>query len=144
MDSGSATLCLFALTEIMAKKKDPYQQIMANIDWNRILLTIIPILQPVLIFGGWYIFSRMDKRADALSKLIAVTEPIPAVDLNLPSAVVLASLYHSLEEAMSFWPEIPEPVKEFFDTEVQKPKEGETWQQFIERRLRETGLFSLF
>ena len=122
-------------------KKDPYEQIMANIDWNRVVLTIIPILQPILIFGGWLVFSRMDKRADALSKLIAVTEPIPAVDLNLPSAVVLASLYHSLEEAMSFWPEIPEEVKEFFETEVQKPKEGETFQQFLERRLRETGLF---
>ena len=122
-------------------KKDPFQQIMTNIDWNRVVLTIIPILQPILIFGGWLVFSRMDKRADALSKLIAVTEPIPAVDLNLPSAVVLASLYHSLEEAMSFWPEIPEEVKEFFETEVQKPKEGETWQQFLERRLRETGLF---
>ena len=122
-------------------KKDPYQQIMTNIDWNRVVLTIIPILQPILIFGGWLVFSRMDKRADALSKLIAVTEPIPAVDLNLPSAVVLASLYHSLEEAMSFWPEIPEEVKEFFETEVQKPKEGETFQQFLERRLRETGLF---
>ena len=122
-------------------KKDPFQQIMTNIDWNRVVLTIIPILQPILIFGGWLVFSRMDKRADALSKLIAVTEPIPAVDLNLPSAVVLASLYHSLEEAMSFWPEIPEEVKEFFETEVQKPKEGETLQQFLERRLRETGLF---
>ena len=122
-------------------KKDPYQQIMTNIDWNRVVLTIIPILQPILIFGGWLVFSRMDKRADALSKLIAVTEPIPAVDLNLPSAVVLASLYHSLEEAMTFWPEIPEEVKEFFETEVQKPKEGETFQQFLERRLRETGLF---
>ena len=122
-------------------KKDPFQQIMSNIDWNRVVLTIIPILQPVLVFGGWIIFSRMDKRADALSKLIAVTEPLPAIDLNLPSAVVLASLYHSLEEAMSFWPEIPEEVKEFFETEVQKPKEGETFQQFLERRLRETGLF---
>ena len=25
------------------------------------------------------------------------------------------------------------------ETEIQKPKEGETWLQFIERRLRETG-----
>ena len=122
-------------------KKDPFQQIMANIDWNRVVLTIIPILQPILIFGGWLVFSRMDKRADALSKLIAVTEPLPTIDLNLPSAVVLASLYHSLEEAMDFWPEVPEAVKEFFETEVQKPKEGETFQQFLERRLRETGLF---
>ena len=25
--------------------------------------------------------------------------------------------------------------------EIEKPKEDETWQQFLERRLRETGLF---
>ena len=86
-------------------KKDPYEQIMSNIDWNRAILTIIPILQPILIFGLWIFFSKMNKRADAVSKLIAIVEPIPTIDLNVPSPVVLASLYHSLDEALSFWPD---------------------------------------
>ena len=78
-------------------KKDPFQQIMANIDWTR----LVPILQPLIIFGAWVIFSKLDKRADAVSKLIAIAEPIPAIDLNVPKPVVLASLYHSMEDALA-------------------------------------------
>ena len=33
-------------------------------------------------------------------KIIAIAEPIPTVDLNLPKPVVLASLYHSVDEAL--------------------------------------------
>jgi|TARA_R100001086_G_scaffold120055_1_gene61759 hypothetical protein len=81
-------------------KKDPLKEVMDNIDWNRIILTVIPVLQPILIFGGWLAFSRWDKRADIVSKFIAIAEPIPTIDLNLPKPVVLASLYHSIDEAL--------------------------------------------
>jgi len=112
-----------------------------EIPWDIILPEVIKAFTPFIQGITWLAISRFDNRADALSKLIAVTEPIPTVDLNLPSGIVLGSLYHSLEEVMIHWPEIPEPVKEFFETEVQKPKEDETWISFLERRLRETGLF---
>jgi len=127
----------------MKKKETDFEELMKNVDYTRWLQVIIPLMQPILMFGAWIAFSRFDKRADALSKLIAVVEPLPTVDLNLPRSVVLASLYHSLEEAMGFWPDdiIPEQVKEFFETEIQVPEEDETWQSFLERRLRETGLF---
>ena len=69
---------------------------MANIDWTR----LVPILQPLIIFGAWVIFAKLDKRADAVSKLIAIAEPIPTIDLNVPKPVVLASLYHSMEDAL--------------------------------------------
>ena len=45
---------------------------------------LVPILQPLIVFGAWLAFSKIDKRADAVSKLIAVCEPIPAIDLNVP------------------------------------------------------------
>ena len=77
-------------------KKDPFKEIMSNIDWTR----LVPILQPLIIFGAWIIFAKFDKRADAVSKLIAIAEPIPALDLNVPKPVVLASLYHSMEDAL--------------------------------------------
>ena len=77
-------------------KKDPFKEIMSNIDWTR----LVPILQPLIIFGAWVIFAKLDKRADAVSKLIAIAEPIPAIDLNVPKPVVLASLYHSMEDAL--------------------------------------------
>jgi len=78
-------------------KKDPFKEIMSNIDWTR----LVPILQPLIIFGAWLIFSKLDKRADAVSKLIAIAEPIPTIDLNVPKPVVLASLYHSMEDALA-------------------------------------------
>jgi hypothetical protein len=77
-------------------KKDPFKEIMSNIDWTR----LVPILQPLIIFGAWIIFSKFDKRADAVSKLIAIVEPIPTIDLNVPRPIVLASLYHSMEDAL--------------------------------------------
>lgn len=112
-----------------------------DIPWDVIIPELVKVATPFIQALAWLAISRFDKRADAVSKLIAVTAPIPAVDLNLPSSVVLASVYHSLEEAMKWWPEVPEAVKEFFDTEIQTPKEDEDWVSFIERRLRETGLF---
>ena len=54
----------------------------------------------------------MDKRADAVSKLIAIAEPIPAIDLNLPRPVVLASLYHSVDEALDVLTDVLEFIKD--------------------------------
>ena len=87
-------------------KKDPFQQLMANIDWTRWFQVIIPVMQPIVIFGSWLAFSKFDKRADAVSKLIALAEPIPAIDLNVPKPVVLASLFHSTDEALKILEEV--------------------------------------
>ena len=75
-----------------------FEKLMKNVDFTRVMQILIPILQPVMIGGLWLLISRLDKRADALSKLIAIAEPIPTVDLNIPKPVVLASLYHSVDE----------------------------------------------
>ena len=77
-----------------------FDKLTKNIDWNRAVLTVIPLLQPFLIFGAWLGACKFDKRADAVAKLIALAEPIPTIDLNLPRPVVLASLYHSTDEAL--------------------------------------------
>ena len=75
-----------------------FEKLMKNVDFTRVMQIMIPILQPVIIGGLWLLISRLDKRADALSKLIAIAETIPTVDLNIPKPVVLASLYHSVDE----------------------------------------------
>jgi len=145
------------------KSEKDFQKLMEGIKWNRIIPPLVSVLQPVIIFGLWLGFSKIDKRADAVSKLIAIAEPLPfEIDLNVPQPVVLASLYHSVDETLDIleevmiqienfnFPSVEEIVKKvkeeltpdiIEETEIQKPKEGETWQQFIERRLRETGLF---
>ena len=84
---------------------------MKGIDWNRYLPAVVGIMQPIVIFGAWLAFSKMNNRADALSKLIAIAEPIPTLDLNVPAPVVLASLYHSVDELA----DVIEQVIEFIE-----------------------------
>ena len=115
---------------------------MANIDWTR----LVPILQPLIIFGLWILFSKVDKRADAVSKLIAIVEPIPTIDLNVPRPVVLASLYHSMEDALEMLEALAEWAGDLPDLVAQlikglkeditpdiKPPTAEEIESFIDR-----------
>jgi len=81
-------------------KKDPFQELMSNIDWTQWMQVIIPVMQPIIIFGAWLGLSKIDSRADLVSKIIAIAEPIPTLDLNVPRPVVLASIYHSVDETL--------------------------------------------
>jgi hypothetical protein len=67
----------------MTKKETDFEKLTKNIDWNRALLTVIPLFQPLIIFGAWLGFARLDKRADAVSKLIAIAEPIPTIESKM-------------------------------------------------------------
>ena len=89
-----------------------FEDLMKGIKWNRIIPPMVSVLQPVIIFGLWLGFSRFDKRADAVSKLIAIAEPIPTIDLTLPRPVVLASLYHSVDEALDVLTDVIEYIKD--------------------------------
>ena len=102
------------------KLPEDFEELFKGIKWNRYIPPLIGILQPVFIFGAWLIFARMDKRADAVSKIIAIAEPIPTIDLNLPRPVVLASLYHAVDEAMDILADVIEFMK---DLEVPSAEE---------------------
>ena len=123
---------------------------MKGIKWNRIIPPLVSVLQPVIIFGLWLGFSKIDKRADAVSKLIAIAEPIPTIDLNLPKPVVLASLYHSVDEALDVLKDVIDFIKdidipsadEIIDAakeEFVEPIKEKTELTWWERRLREIG-----
>ena len=101
-------------------KKDPFTELMSNIDWTR----LVPILSPLIVFGAWLLFSKFDKRADAVSKLIAVAEPIPAIDLNVPKPVVLASLYHSLDQALDIHDDVIEFLQDIEIPSAEKIIDG--------------------
>ena len=88
------------------------EELMKNIDWTRTFQIMIPILQPILVGGLWLAFARFDKKADAVSKFIAIAETIPTIDLNLPRPVVLASLYHSIDEALDMLKEVIQTIKD--------------------------------
>jgi len=83
----------------MAKTKEvDFKELAKYIDFNRLLLTIVPLLQPFIIFGAWLTFARMNTKASVVSKIIAICEPIPTLDLNVPKEVVLASMFDSIED----------------------------------------------
>ena len=89
-----------------------FEKLMKNVDFTRVMQIMIPILQPVIIGGLWLGLSKIDKRASALSALITIAEPIPTMDLNLPPAVVLASMYHSVDELADIIEEVIQALKD--------------------------------
>ena len=89
-----------------------FEKLMENVDFTRVMQIMIPILQPVIIGGLWLGLSKIDKRASALSALITIAEPIPTMDLNLPPAVVLASMYHSVDELADIIEEVIQALKD--------------------------------
>jgi len=95
------------------KKVTDFEELMKNVDYTRWLQALIPVMQPIIVFGAWLGFSMIDKKASAVSKLIAICEPIPTIDLNVPPPVVLASLYHSTDEALKILEDVIEFLKEF-------------------------------
>ena len=92
--------------------EDTFKDLMKNVDFTRVMQIAIPILQPVIIGGLWLGLSKIDNRASALSALITVCEPIPTIDLNLPPAVVLASMYHSVDELADIIEEVLQALRD--------------------------------
>jgi len=97
----------------LPKSQKDFEELMKGIKWNRIIPPLVSVMQPVILFGLWLGLTKLDKRADAVSKLIAIAEPIPAIDLNIPKPIVLASLYHSLDEALDVLTDVIQFIKDF-------------------------------
>ena len=96
----------------LPKSEKDFEELMKGIKWNRIIPPLVSVMQPIMIFWIWLGFSMFDKKASAVSKLIAMCEPIPTIDLNLPRPVVLASLYHSTDEALKILADVIEFLKD--------------------------------
>jgi len=118
------------------KKEDNFEELMKNIDFTRWLQALIPVMQPIIIFGAWLGFSMIDKKASAVSKLIALAEPIPTIDLNVPRPVVLASLYHSTDVALKILKDV---IKYFEDLEIPTAEDIiEEIEEIVEEEIVET------
>ena len=90
-----------------------FDELFKSVEWNRFIPPVVSVLQPVIIGGLWLVACRFDKKADATAKFIAIAESIPTIDLNIPKPVVLASLYHSIDEALDMLKEVMKAIKEF-------------------------------
>jgi len=95
------------------KSQKDFDELFKSVKWNRFIPPLVSVLQPVIIGGLWLVACRLDKRADATAKFIAIAESIPTIDLNIPKPVVLASLYHSIDEALDMLKEVIQTIKDF-------------------------------
>ena len=89
-----------------------FEELFKSIKWNRFIPPIVSVLQPVIIGGLWLGACRWDKRADATAKFIAIAETIPTIDLNIPRPVVLASIYHTIDETFDVLQEVIDWIKD--------------------------------
>jgi len=96
----------------LPKSEKDFKELLQGIKWNRFIPPLVSVMQPVIIGGLWLVACRFDKRADATAKFIAIAESIPTIDLNLPKPVVLASLYHSIDEALDMLKEVIQTIKD--------------------------------
>ena len=140
-----------------------------KIPWDVVIPATIQAFTPFIQGITWLAISKVDKRISAMNNLIAVAEIVPTIDLGLPKGIVLAAMYDKTDEALDMLnflaqaiTTLPANLKLFIqvmvdeaketiiseitpdiieETEIQERKPGESWQDFIERRLRETGLF---
>ena len=101
-----------------------FEKLMENVDFTRVMQILIPILQPVIIGGLWLGLSKIDSRASALSALITICEPIPTMDLNLPPPVVLASMYHSVDELADVVEEVIQALRDLEVPSAEKVAEA--------------------
>ena len=91
-------------------KNSDFEKLTKNIDWNRLLFTVIPLLKPFIIFGSWVMFARINTKASVTSKLIAIAEVIPTIDLGVPKEIVLASLYDFTDDTLDLLDSIVETI----------------------------------
>ena len=146
----------------MVKKAIP------EIPWELIIPELVKVATPFIQAIAWLGLSRIDPKVNAMNNLVAIAEVVPAIDLNLPRGIVLAAMYDKTGDALEMINQItqalldlPSELKEFVqaivdetkeeiediipdlpdlpEVEVERRKKGETWQQFLERRLKETG-----
>jgi len=134
-----------------------------EIPWDIIIPEVVKAFTPFIQGITWFAFSKVDKRANALNNLIAIGEIVPAIDLGLPRGIVLAAMYDKTGDALDMinqlaqaFGDLPGDLKTFIQELVNKAKEdlipdlpididiaekkpGESWFEYLERRLRETG-----
>jgi len=69
-----------------------------DVPWEAIARAIAPIVAPIILSVLWVGLTKVDKKIDWLSNMIAIAEVLPTVDLNIPQGVVLGSMYSSAED----------------------------------------------
>ncbi len=106
-----------------------------DVPWEAIARAIAPIVAPIILSVLWVGLTKIDKKIDWLSNMIAVAEVLPTVDLNIPQGVVLGSMYSSAEDVQKVLTAVIEAGEKLADLDIgdiipEIPTEGVTEKLF--------------
>ena len=85
--------------------KFSYSKLAKDIEWNRIFIGLVPAIatNPLVITGIWLLLSRRFVQINRLNTVIALSELVPAIDLNLPSGVTLGAMIDKSQDTIEFY-----------------------------------------
>lgn len=89
----------------MSKEKFSYSKLAKDVEWNRIFIGLVPAIatNPLVITGIWLLLSKRFTQINRLNTVIALSELVPAIDLNLPPGVTLGAMIDKSEDTIQFY-----------------------------------------
>jgi len=89
----------------MPNKKFSYSELTKDIEWNRIFIGLVPAIasNPLVMTGIWLLLSKRFTSINRLNTVIALSELVPALDLNLPPGVTLGAMIDKSEDTIKMY-----------------------------------------
>ena len=89
----------------MSKEKFSYSKLAKDIEWNRIFIGLVPAIatNPLVMTGIWLLLSKRFTSINRLNTVIALSELVPALDLNLPPGGTLGAMIDKSDDTIKMW-----------------------------------------
>ena len=86
-------------------EKFSYSELTKDIEWNRIFIGLVPAIatNPLVMTGIWLLLSKRFTAINRLNTVIALSELVPALDLNLPPGVTLGAMIGESEDTIKMY-----------------------------------------
>ena len=86
-------------------EKFSYSELTKDIEWNRIFIGLVPAIasNPLVLTGIWLLLSKRFTSINRLNTVIALSEFVPALDLNLPPGVTLGAMIDKSEDTIKMY-----------------------------------------
>ena len=86
-------------------EKFSYSDLTKDIEWNRIFIGLVPAIatNPLVMTGIWLLLSKRFQSINRLNTVIALSELVPALDLNLPPGVTLGAMIDKSEDTIKMY-----------------------------------------
>ena len=86
-------------------EKFSYSELTKDIEWNRIFIGLVPAIasNPLVLTGIWLLLSKRFQSINRLNTVIALSELVPTLDLNLPPGITLGAMIDKSEDTIKMY-----------------------------------------